>query len=78
MTKYLFFFLCFILISCGEETTKVDKKNTTTPLSVEEAIPEPIANEKKTIVFFGNSLTAAYGLDPSQGFVGLIGERIDS
>jgi len=78
MTKYLFFFLCFILISCVEETTKVDKKNTTTPLSVEEAIPEPIANEKKTIVFFGNSLTAAYGLDPSQGFVGLIRARIDS
>ncbi|MCE7059563.1 arylesterase [Dyadobacter sp. CY343] len=37
------------------------------------------AAKKKTIVFFGNSLTAAYGLDdPSQGFVGLIQKKIDS
>ena len=36
------------------------------------------ATPKKTIVFFGNSLTAAYGLDPSQGFASLIGNKIDS
>ncbi len=34
---------------------------------------------KKNILFFGNSLTAAYGLDDvSKGFVSLIQERIDS
>jgi len=33
---------------------------------------------KKNIVFFGNSLTAGYGLDPSEAFPALIGVRIDS
>lgn len=33
---------------------------------------------KKTILFFGNSLTAAYGLNPSQGYVTLIQQRLDS
>jgi len=34
---------------------------------------------KKTILFFGDSLTAGYGLDdPAQAFPGLIGSKIDS
>lgn len=32
----------------------------------------------KTIVFFGNSLTAGYGLDPSEAFPALIQQKIDS
>jgi acyl-CoA thioesterase-1 len=32
----------------------------------------------KTILFFGNSLTAGYGLDPDQAFPTLIGRRLDS
>ncbi|RYG29870.1 MAG: arylesterase, partial [Chitinophagaceae bacterium] len=34
--------------------------------------------EKKTIVFFGNSLTAGYGLSPSQAFPALIQKKLDS
>ena len=34
--------------------------------------------KKKTIVFFGNSLTAGYGLDPEQAFPTLIQKKIDS
>jgi len=33
---------------------------------------------RKTIVFFGNSLTAAYQLSPEQGFPALIQQKIDS
>lgn len=33
---------------------------------------------KKTIVFFGNSLTAGYGLSPSQAFPAIIQKKIDS
>lgn len=33
---------------------------------------------RKNIVFFGNSLTAAYQLSPEQGFVAIIQRRIDS
>jgi acyl-CoA thioesterase-1 len=35
-------------------------------------------SKKKTIVFFGNSLTAGYGLSPSQAFPAIIQKKIDS
>jgi acyl-CoA thioesterase-1 len=38
-----------------------------------------LKKKTKTILFFGNSLTAAYGLDdPSKGFAGLIQKKVDS
>ena len=80
MKKYLFVLCLFSIISCGDNTTATtEKKTTTTAPKATQDVPKPIATTaKKTIVFFGNSLTAAYGLDPSQGFVGLIGNRMDS
>ena len=39
---------------------------------------KPAAAKKKTIVFFGNSLTAGYGLSPSEAFPALIQKKIDS
>ena len=78
MKNFFLITTLFALISCGNDTITAEKKTTTTTPKVTKTTPKPIENKKKTIVFFGNSLTAAYGLDPSQGFVGLIGERIDS
>ncbi len=47
-----------------------------------ETTPEDIAKEtaspKQNILFFGNSLTAAYGVDPADGFVGVLQKRLDS
>ncbi len=37
-----------------------------------------IAQEKKTILIFGDSITAGYGIEPSQAFPALIQNRIDS
>jgi acyl-CoA thioesterase-1 len=37
----------------------------------------PVA-KSKTIVFFGNSLTAGYGLSPSEAFPAIIQKKIDS
>src|SRR5688572_8359071 len=34
--------------------------------------------KKKTIIFFGNSLTAGYGLSPSEAFPAIIQKKIDS
>ena len=39
---------------------------------------KPAAAKKKTIVFFGNSLTAGYGLSPSEAFPALIQKKLDS
>jgi acyl-CoA thioesterase-1 len=33
---------------------------------------------KQTILFFGNSLTAGYGVEPDEAFPALIGQKIDS
>jgi acyl-CoA thioesterase-1 len=42
------------------------------------AAKTPAAAKTKTIVFFGNSLTAGYGLSPSQAFPALVQAKIDS
>ncbi|GGM85330.1 hypothetical protein GCM10010967_16680 [Dyadobacter beijingensis] len=67
--------LAATLFSCGGEPKE---KSETKAGSTETASKAPAA-KKKVIVFFGNSLTAGYGLDdPSQAFAGLIQKRIDS
>ena len=69
----------FLFTNCGDAPKK---SNSTTPApnSKEQiSAPNPIEKvEKKRLVFFGNSLTAGYGLDPDQGFTSLIQKRIDS
>lgn len=63
------------IISC-DSGKKEDSKKEKDSTEIATATP---ATKKKVIVFFGNSLTAAYGLDdPSQGFAGLIQKRVDS
>lgn len=37
-----------------------------------------VADKIKTIIFFGNSLTAGYGIEPSEAFPALIQKKIDS
>ena len=42
------------------------------------SVPAAAPVKKKTIVFFGNSLTAGYGLTTSEAFPALIQQKIDS
>ena len=69
------FVLTFLLFACnGEKKDTGESQEDSTKTTVKaEAV------KKKTILFFGNSLTAGYGLDdPSQSFSGLIQAKIDS
>jgi len=63
------------LMSCTN-----DKKSTTrdSNKSNQPARDSAAIVKKKTIVFFGNSLTAGYGLSPSQAFPAVIQKKIDS
>ena len=71
MKNILFLVLAFFLTACNNAPDAATKN---APKTVEKA-----AINQKNIVFFGNSLTAAYGLDDvSKGFVGLIQSRVDS
>jgi len=85
MDKFLFtchglFFLILIILSgtaCTTDSTNASAQKTG-PAPSDTATAPTTENKTKTILFFGNSLSAGYGLDPSQGFVGLIEQRIDS
>lgn len=67
------------LYSCNEaDTDRVaaeERSTSATASTTQEAGEE---TETQTILFFGNSLTAGYGLEPDQAFPALIQERIDS
>lgn len=43
-----------------------------------EGTSSDTSQTRRVILFFGNSLTAAYGLSPEEGFVALIQQKIDS
>ena len=75
LKKYLGLLLLFAFISCNNNNSK---KATTEnqPVSKDTAISSPA--KKKTILFFGNSLTAGYGVDPSEAYPALIQDKIDS
>lgn len=65
-----------ILISCknGDQQNKESEKEAST--SVETKNSE--ISKTSTILFFGNSLTAGYGLDTDEAFPALIQNRLDS
>ncbi len=74
----LFSMLITLIISC-DSNTKTKPQQPETPIKTPETVIKPKkATKSKTILFFGNSLTAGYGIDPVDAFVGLIEKRIDS
>jgi acyl-CoA thioesterase-1 len=72
MNKLLFCaMLSLVGVSCQQNQPKIDKSAATAS--------KKATNYSKSIIFFGNSLTAGYGLNEvSNGFVSLIQQRVDS
>ncbi len=78
MNFKLLFALCFcaFLFSCS---TSEGDAAVAGNIAEKPAAANPATASKKTIVFFGNSLTAGYGLDDlSTGYVALLQRRLDS
>lgn len=71
-TSFAVILFLLTLFSCGQKASETS--STTVDAEEKAVIPE----EKKTILFFGNSLTAGWGLEPEEGFTGIIQHRIDS
>jgi len=71
---YLLLFVSVVLSACGE------KNKPASPASGQaDTTTRADASAVKTILFFGDSLTAGYGLDdPSDAFPGEIAKKIDS
>jgi len=78
MKKALYFITLLLLaaiVSCNNNKQGINTKQQ----DAEKNNPVVAASKKeKTILFFGNSLTAGYGIDPSQAFPALIQNKIDS
>ena len=66
----------FLLVSILAIACNNDNKTVKQPDSATKPADAPV--KKKTIVFFGNSLTAGYGLTTSEAFPALIQQNIDS
>ena len=63
-----------VFVSCGQNNESRENVKTDTAALKNDTV----AAKKKTIVFFGNSITAGYGLDLSEAFPARIQERLDS
>ena len=73
----LFFLFLLGWMACDTDSSPEAPRNQPATSDMEKTT-EATTTSHRYILFFGNSLTAAYGLDPSEGFVGAIQERLDS
>lgn len=81
MNRNILFFSCILTImvmcSCGNQNNKTAKvENVVINEVVSDEKQKSI--DKQTILFFGNSLTAGYMLDPSESFPSLIEDTINT
>lgn len=75
MRKYLYLaVLACLAISCDQAGDKQSASSQESSPSATEETTE----ERPVILFYGNSITAGYGLDMSEAFPALIQERLDS
>jgi acyl-CoA thioesterase-1 len=77
LLKFCYFTLVFLLLACGGDK----KEKTTTDTTSKEATEQTdtATNGNKTILCFGDSITAGYGLDDTEdAFPGILQEKIDS
>ena len=63
------------LAACGGDAAK---ENASDAVDNKPANEEKTSDPKKYIIFFGNSLSAGYGVEPSEAFPALIQNRLDS
>ena len=70
----VFLVVCMFIISCGENAQPGQEKGKDSVQTDEMVVKDTV----KTIVFFGNSITAGYGLEMSEAFPALIQRKIDS
>lgn len=77
LIKFCYFLMVFVVISCGNDTKSKANVDTNENATTENETTENTSS--KTILFFGDSITAGYGLDDTNdAFPGIIQSKIDS
>ncbi len=75
--NFCYFSLVILLTTCKNKTTKADENENATTTKTE--VKKAQNSATKRIVFFGDSLTAGYGLeDVEDAYPGIIQQKIDS
>ncbi|MGB3586059.1 MAG: arylesterase [Tunicatimonas sp.] len=72
----LFILIASYYLACQPQNQPTSEESSELVAETESATVEE--TNKPTILFFGNSLTAGYGLDPSEAFSSIIQKRLDS
>lgn len=76
--KFCYFLTILLLISCGNDQKKETEEQVTTATTATEDETK-MAKAKKTILCFGDSITAGYGLeDTDNAYPALLQAKIDS
>ncbi|WP_236587726.1 arylesterase [Marivirga aurantiaca] len=75
INKLITLSLIIFLFSCNTEIKQKESENRADTTNIQEITTN---EDRKNIIFFGNSLTAGYGVDPSEAFTGRIQRKIDS
>jgi len=79
MKKLLTLYTTLLMFAAGcQQADTTERIEEQTNNSAQNEAEEKTAERKKTIVFFGNSLTAGYGLEPAEAFPAIIQQHIDS
>ncbi len=71
-----FFFYFLFACGTGSEQTAQERAQES-PASLADSTTAAVKKEK-IILFFGNSLTAGYGLDPEESFPSVVQQKLDS
>ena len=75
--KFCYFIAAFVLFSCGNDVKTKQEEQMAAPTTSETTVAESSAT--KTILCFGDSITASYGLDDSSdGYPSVLQAKIDS
>lgn len=75
-TNYLLFLLLLVVSSCTPSDQVVNENQVTQTF---DAVDKITANDTRAVIlFFGDSITAGYGIDEREAFPALIQQRLDS
>lgn len=77
LLKFCYFMMCALLLACKGESSTNENQKSTMAEETEEAKPQPARG--KTILCFGDSITAGYGLDDiNDAYPAVLQQKIDA